>query len=212
MVQNNTRKMVTKLRAAHKLSKLDPEGKVTRGRAIVSNIKASPYFDLTKSAIPLDSADLSLNDLSSAITAAENRAPGSVSHMHEMERVVLLVFNLIKSYVEMTANNSTDPKSVIESAGLVAVVAGSGGAVTELTVTAMGNGVMEIAVPREKGEAAFIYQYSKDGGTTWVEFEHSKLATVQLKGQTPASNLLFRFAAIGKTKGGYSQAKSAIVL
>jgi hypothetical protein len=212
MVQNNTRKMVTKLRAAHKLSKLDPEGKVTRARAIVSNIKASPYFDLTKTPIPLDSADLSLNDLSNAITAAENKAPGSVSHMHEMERVVLSVFNLIKSYVEVAANASTDPKSVIESAGLIAIARSNNGPVTDLTVTALGNGVVEIEVPRAKGEAAFIYQYSADGGVTWVEFEHSKLATVQLTRQTPASTLLFRFAAIGKTKGSFSQAKSAIVL
>lgn len=76
----------------------------------------------------------------------------------------------------------------------------------------MGNGELQISVPRSAGEAAFVYQYSDDGGTTWQEFVSSKLATVTLKNQIPASTLHFRFAPIAKTKGAFSQSKSAIVL
>jgi hypothetical protein len=61
------------------------------------------------------------------------------------------------------------------------------------------------------GEAAFHYQYSTDG-SAWQEVDSSKLATIELKNQTPATTLYFRFAAIGKTKGAYSQAKTVIVL
>ena len=206
------RNMITKVRAAHKLSKLDPDNKVTKGRAIVANIKASLYFDLTKNPMPLDSADFGLNELEKAVLASKNNVLGGTAHVHEIERNVISIFNVIKSVVEMVANAGTDPKTVIESVGLVAVTGGGSAAITELTIVAKGNGVMEISVPRAKGEAAFIYQYSADGGNTWVEFELSKLATVQLIGQTPASTLMFRFAAIGKTKGSFSQAKSAIVL
>lgn len=58
----------------------------------------------------------------------------------------------------------------------------------------------------------WVYQYSSDGGTTWVEFECSKLATVTLMAQKPASVIHCRFAPIAKTKGAFSQSKSVIVL
>ena len=150
--------------------------------------------------------------LNDAIVTAKSGTQGTVSQMHETERVVLSVFNLIKAYVELVANGTADPKSVIESAGLSVITSGGNAAVSELTLSALGNGVVELTVPRNKGEASFIYQYSSDGGTTWQEFEQSKLATVLLKGQTPGTTLHFRFAAVGKTKGAFSQAKSVMVV
>jgi hypothetical protein len=83
--------------------------------------------------------------------------------------------------------------------------------VTELTLIAKGNGVVRINVPRNSGEAAFVYQYSTDA-VTWTEFAMSKLARVELQNQNPASILNIRFAAIAKTKGPFSQWKSVIVL
>lgn len=70
--------MITKVRAAHKLSKLDPDNKVTKGRAIVANIKASLYFDLTKNRMRLDSADFSLNELEKAVLASKNNVLGAL--------------------------------------------------------------------------------------------------------------------------------------
>jgi hypothetical protein len=205
--------MNTKLKAALKMSTLSPDGKVTTGQNSIVSMQAAPsYFPPAGLPIPFASMTACITNLHNAILATASGSQGSISNMHEKERIVLSIFNVVRPYVEMIANNTTDPQTVIEAAGMVAVKSGGGSSVSELTVISLGNGIIQVSVPRATGESAFIYQFSADGGTTWQEFEFSKLATIQLKNQTPASTLFFRYAAIGKTKGAFSQTKSAIVL
>lgn len=205
--------MNTKLKAALKMSTQSPDGKVTTGQNIITSMMAAPtYFAPSTLPLPFASMTACITNLHNAILATGSGSAGSISNMHEKERIVTSIFNVVRAYVEMVANNTTDPQTVIEAAGMFAVKANGGSSVSELTITALGNGVLQVSVPRNTGESSFIYQYSTDGGTTWLEFECSKLATVQLTNQTPASTLFFRYAAIGKTKGGFSQTKSAIVL
>ena len=205
--------MSMKLKAVLKMNQLSPDGKVTTGQNIINSIVASPaLFPPASLPLPITTMTSCVNTLHNAILATATGAQGSVSNMHEKERVLLSIFNVMRAYVEMVANNTTDPKTVIEAAGMVASKSSGGSSVSELTITPLGNGELQVSVPRQSGEVAFIYQYSSDGGTTWQEFEWSKLATVSLKNQTPASTLWFRYTAIGKTKGALSQTKSAIVL
>lgn len=205
--------MNTKLKAALKMSAKSPDDKVTLGQNIINSMQASPsYFPVSSLPIPFASLQSSITNLHNAILATGSGTSSSISNMHEKERIAVSLFNVVRAYVEMQANNTTDPKTVIEAAGMIAITMGGSVPVTELTLSALGNGSVQLWVPRGQGESAFIYQYSTDGGTTWVEFECSKLATIILKNQTPASILHFRYAPIGKTKGAFSQAKSVIVL
>ena len=205
--------MNSKLKAALKMSTLTPDGKVTTGQNIINSIQANAtYFPVASLPLPLASLQTGITNLHNAIIATGSGMAGTTSNMHEKERLVLSLFNLMRAYVEMQANNTTNPQTIIEAAGMVAVSITGGAPVTELTITALGNGTMQISAPRQKGEVSFIYQYSNDNGATWLEIDCSKLATIYQKNQTPASTLLYRFAAVGKTKGAFSQVKSAIVL
>lgn len=205
--------MNLKLKAALNMSSLSPDGKVTLGQNIINSIVAAPtYFPTTSLPLPLASATAALNNLHNSILATASGAQGSISNMHEKERIVVSMFNVLRAYIEMQANNTTDPQTVIEAAGMTVNKGGGNSAVAELTIIPLGNGVMQVSVPRNTGEKAFVYYYSSDGGNTWLEFECSALATVELKNQTPASTLQFKYAPITKTKGGFSQVKSAIVL
>jgi hypothetical protein len=202
--------MKTVYRAALGLSTLNVDQKVTRGEFIINAMQTSGNFTDT----PVDFSELTsvTNDFHSSIVAAASGATGLISAMHGYERVFTDTFNFIRSYVERKANQSTDPKSVIESAGMVAYTNTGNSGVTELTLTAIGNGTVKVQVPRNAGEVAFIYQYSTDGGATWIEFAISKMATVELSNQTPASTISIRIAGITKSKGAFSQAKTVIVL
>jgi hypothetical protein len=131
--------------------------------------------------------------------------------MHEQERILISAFNLVRAFVEQVANNSADPKTIIESSGLTVINSSGNTAVSELTLTPMGNGVVQINVPRNSGEVAFVYQYSTDA-VTWTEFAMRKLATVELQNQNPATVLNIRFAPIAKIKGAFCQPKTVIVL
>ncbi|MEQ1733903.1 MAG: hypothetical protein ABL940_09525 [Bacteroidia bacterium] len=206
--------MNTKFKAALKMSTLTPDGKATKAEHVVTLMAlATNYFPTANLPLPLANVTTAINNLHTAILTAAKGTVGSVSHMHETERVLVQLLSVLRAYVEMVANNSIDAKTIIEAAGMDAVKNGGGGTpVSELTITSLGNGAVQISVPRNTGEKAFIYQYSTDGGTTWLELDYSYLATITLRNQTPATVLHFRFAPISKTKGAYSQAKSGIVL
>lgn len=204
--------MTIKLKAALKISTLTPDALVTKTKNTLGLIVASPYFASTTWPIPLPSVNVAIDDLHNSIIATASNAPGAVSYMHEKRRVVIALFNVLRPIVELTANNTVDPKTVIESVGMEAVTPIGSTPVTELTLTALGNGIIEVHVPRKPGQKAFVYEYSTDAGITWQAFGHSKLQSMQLKNQTPASTLHFRFAPIGKSLGGYSQVKKIIVL
>lgn len=208
-----TQVMSTTMKAAHKLNGLSPEGKLSKADAgIVEYMVNSGNFPENEWPIPKASVQQAITDLRDAIKAVEAGTPGAVSHMHETERQLVAVFNLLRSYVELKANKTTDPKTIIESAGMTAYLPGGGSGVSDLTLDAIGNGVVEVSVPRNKGEVAFVYQYSTDGGKTWLAIETSKLATVQLKGQAPGSTISVRYAPIGSILGGFSQPKSVMVM
>lgn len=198
-------------RAALGLSSLNPDAKVTRADVIITSMQASGNFPANSMPITYAVLGTLKTNLHTAIVATGNGTPGSTSHMHEQERLLQSALNFIRAYVEQVANAAADPKTIIESAGMSVVVSPGSSPVTELTVTAIGNGEIQVSVPRNNGESAFVYQFSTDG-INWQEFAMSKLATVVLSNQTPATTLYFRFAAIGKTKGTFSQAKSVIVL
>jgi hypothetical protein len=198
-------------KAALGFSNLNPDAKVTRAEVIITAMQASGNFPATTMPISYVVLGNLKNSLHTAIVAAANGVPGSTSHMHEQERILVSAFNLVRAFVEQVANNNADPKTVIESAGMSIFNSSGNTPVTELTLTAKGNGVVQINVPRNSGEAAFVYQYSSDA-VTWTEFAMSKLATVELQNQNPASIINIRFAPIAKIKGPFSQAKSVIVL
>ena len=205
--------MNTKLKAALKMSTLTPDGKVTKAQFIIASMQAAPtYFPAASLPFPYASATTAINNLNAATLAAESGAAGTVSNMHEKERILVSILTIYRAYVEMVANNSADPKTIIEAAGMNPITQSGSLPVSELTVTASGNGVITISVPRQAGEVAFIYQYSSDAGLNWQDFMFSKIASVQLTNQTPGANLHFRFAAIGKTRGAFSQVKSTFVL
>ena len=194
------------------LSNLTPDGKVTRAQAIHDQLPKSTYITVGNLPLTLVQLQKGIDDLHTTIIATGNGIAGAVSNMHEKEKLLEGIVKLLAAYIEMVANTQPDPKTVIESTGFTAANYGGTTPVAELTLTAAGNGAVDVQVPRKAGEVAFVYEYSTDAGITWQEFITTKLSKVQLTGQPLASTVYMRFAPIAKTKGAYSQPKSVIVV
>lgn len=193
------------------LSGLNPGEKVTRAEVILAAMQASGNFPAGSMPVTYAMLGTLITNLHNAIITAASGVTGSSSQMHEEERLMVSALNFVRAFVEQTANNALNPTAIIESAAMTVFTRSGNTAVTELTLTAMGASVIQVCVPRGTGETAFIFQSSTDG-INWVEFTISKLATVELTNQNPGATLYFRFAAIGKTKGAFSQAKSVMVV
>ena len=193
------------------LSGLNPDGKVTRAEVILSAMQSRGNFP--ESAMPDTYAMLStlITNLHDAIITAASGITGSTSQMHEEERLLVSAFNFVRSFVEQAANIAVNPEAIIQSAGMTVYTRSGNTAVSELTLTATGNGIVQVCVPRGAGQVAFVFQSGTDG-LTWADMVISKLATVELANQAPGATLYFRYAAIGKSRGLFSQAKSVMVV
>jgi hypothetical protein len=205
--------MIQLLKAILGLSKLSPADKVIKAQNIKDSMQSSGNFLASNMPITYLILQTLITDLHNAIIAAANGTPTDTAYMHEQERMLVNAFNLIKSHVEMVANNnSANAASIITSAGMQVATLGGSNAVSELTLEALGNGKIKIRIPRQTGEKAFIFESSTDN-ITWTEVLFSSTTTVTLSNQTPVSTIYIRYSAISKTgKGASSQSKSVVVL
>ena len=195
------------------LSTLTPSDKVVKAQNIKDSMQSSGNFLASNMPITYLILQSLITNLHNAIVAATNGTPADTAYMHEQERMLVVAFNLIKAHVEMVANASgSNATSIITSAGMQVAAFGGTNAITELSLTALGNGKVQIRVPRQTGEKAFIFESSADG-ITWVEFASSTETKVTLSNQTPGSTVYIRYYAINKTgKSAYSQSKSVIAV
>jgi hypothetical protein len=205
--------MIQLLKAILGLSKLSPADKVIKAQNIKDSMQSSGNFLASNMPITYLILQTLITDLHNAIIAAANGTPTDTAYMHEQERMLVNAFNLIKSHVEMVANNnSANAASIITSAGMQVATLGGSNAVSELTLEALGNGKIKIRIPRQTGEKAFIFESSTDN-ITWTEVLFSSTTTVTLSNQTPVTTIYIRYSAISKTgKGASSQSKSVVVL
>ena len=201
------------IKAVLGLTNLSPADKVTLSQSIKDSMQSSGNFPASSMPISYPTLQSCITNLHQAVVAAANGTPTDTAFMHEQERLLVSSFNFIKAHVEYMANiNNTNASSIITSAGMQIASSGGKNAVTDLTLEAIGNGKLQIRVPRQTNEKAFVFESSTDG-VTWVEFASNSLTKITLPNQTPGSTVFIRFSAISKTgKSAYSQAKSAIIL
>jgi hypothetical protein len=186
--------------------------KVTKAQNIKDSMQNSGYFPASSMPMTYPVIQTLITNLHNASVAASNGTTADTVYMHEQERVLLSAFNFLKAHIELTANNTTTPNAIITAAGLQVSVNGGFNGVSELTLNAIGNGKLQVSIPRQTGEKAFTFESSTDG-ITWAEFASSTVTKVTLSSQTPGSTVYVRYYAISKTgKGAYSQVKSAIIV
>ncbi len=199
-------------KAALGFNNLSPEGKVIKAQSIKDGMQSSGNFPATSMPITYPVIQTIITNLHNSTVAASNGTTTDTSFTHEQERILVSAFNFIKAHVEFVSNNTADAATVIVSAGMQVAITGGANGVSELTLDALGNGTLQVRVPRQTGEKSFVYEYSADG-TTWVELTMSSLTKVALANQTPGSTIYVRYFGISKTgKSAYSQSKNAIVL
>lgn len=200
-------------RATINLNKLSPSDKVIKTQTIKDSMQNSGNFPASTMPITYAAIQTLITNLNTAIlvAASPNASSADTSHLHEQERILVSAFNFIKAHVEFIANNNADPATIITSAGLTVTLPGGANAVTELTLDALGNGKIQIRVPRLVGEKAFVIESSTDG-TNWLQAGMSSLTKIQLTGLALGSTVHIRYYAISKLgKGAISQAKTLIV-
>ncbi|MBC7863295.1 MAG: hypothetical protein IAF38_09995 [Bacteroidia bacterium] len=206
--------MKTKTKAVVGLSKLTPEAKAVKAQSIIDSMQSSGNFPNGDMPIAYATLQTSITGFQNSIVLANNGTSADVSNMHEEEKVLVMTFNLLKAHVEIVSNAFTNPDAIILSAGMTIAVNSGPNSITDLTLEALGQGTVQIRVPRHAGEKAFCYQYAiASDPTNWQNISYSSLSKIEFTNQTPGATLHFRYSAISKTgMGSFSDSKQLIVI
>jgi len=178
---------------------------------VVHAMTNNPAFPSPVPALSVLSAAVSV--LQAAETLALTKAKGTVAARNDKRAVVVSMLQQLRGYVQAVADATPENgATIIQSAGIAVrkvplratrVFAAKPGPVSgsaKLTAT--------IAARR----ASYNWEYSTDGGKTWVSAPSSLQAKTTVTGLPVGTSVLFRYKSVTKTgEGDWSQGLALLV-
>jgi hypothetical protein len=183
---------------------------VARGTAIVTAMgDAKTTFVLP----PLAFATVTthIGDLTAADTAFKNHTGVRVARDSALKLVVEDLKQL-HAYVQQLANASPAQAETIAVAAAMRLRKSANRHKSDLGVKLLSSGSVHVIAKRLKGARAHLWQFSTDGGKTWLDTLPTTRADTQIHGLVPGNQVQFRHRPIMKSGvGDWSQTVTAIV-
>jgi hypothetical protein len=140
------------------------------------------------------------DDLRSAEAAALSRLKGAVAARNDKRKALLAVLQQLRSYIQsVTDADEGNGPAIIESAGLAVRKLPTHKARVFAAKPGRTSGVATIVAASSAHRAAYEWQYSADGGKTWVAAPPTLQAKTTVAGLVPGSTVQFRYRAVIKT-------------
>ena len=184
---------------------------ITHAQAIVSAMTGNPAFPSPAPA--LAALVTAIEDLQTAETAALSRVKGAVAVRNEKRAALVTLLEQEKSYVQTTADaNLETATSVIESAHIGVRKIPVHKPRTFEALQGAVSGSAKLVAKSAGARASYEWQYSIDGGKTWVPAPVTLQAKTTITGLTPATSVMFRYRPVTKKgEGDWSQTLSLLV-
>ncbi|MGD0527593.1 MAG: fibronectin type III domain-containing protein [Polyangiaceae bacterium] len=184
---------------------------ITYAQGIVKAMTGNPAFPNAGPALAAITA--AINDLQTAETAALARTKGAVATRNEKRAALIVLLQQERGTVQAAADaNIENGASIIQGAGMSVrktpvhpprVFDAKPGAVS---------GTASLVAAAAARRASYEWQYSTDGGKTWVLTPVTLQAKTTVPGLTPGSTVEFRYRPVTKTgEENWSQTVSLIV-
>ena len=183
---------------------------ITYARSIVRAMTNNPSFP--SPVPPLATIEAAIDALAEAETARLARTAGTVPVRNAKRKQVKQLLEQLCSYVQVTADATEQPLSIIESAGMSVKRKGGPPPPVFGAKPGQNSGSVILVAPKAGNRAAYEWQMSTDGGKTWVTLEVTVKATTTVHGLTPGSTVSFRYRTVTKNgTGDWSEPVSIIV-
>jgi hypothetical protein len=182
---------------------------ITYAQSVVAAMTNNPRFPTPIP--PLADVSAAIAALQNAETAALSRLKGTIVVRNDKKAALVTLLQEVRNYVQKTAD--ADPENgaaIIQSAALPVrktgvrkprVFAAKPGAVS---------GSVEVTAATAARRASYEWQYSTDGGKTWIEAAPSLRAKTTIPGLPVASSVQIRYRAV--TKAGPSDWAQPLVV
>jgi hypothetical protein len=150
---------------------------------------------------PLSTVTASVDGLESAQAATKTRAPGSVAVRNTARKPVLDQVHQLFAYVQQVADAAPDQaEAIIASAGLRSRTYVTAPKPPFAVSSGPVSGSARLAMKAAARRAAYDWEYSLDGGKTWVAAATTLQARTVVSALPVATSVTFRARAV--IKGG----------
>ncbi len=170
---------------------------VTYTQGIVKGMTGNPAYPNPVPA--LAAITTAIDDLQAAETAALTRAKGTATVRNERRSALVKLLVQLKAYIQAEADtNVENGASIIQSAGVGVRKAVTRRARVFAAKAAALSGTANLVAPATH-RAAYEWQYSTDGGKTWIVAPPTLQAKTTVSGLQTGTTVQFRFRSVTKT-------------
>ena len=178
---------------------------IVYAQGIVEHLTGNPYFPTPAPTIAAIIA--AIHDLQAAETAALARAKGSIAVRNDKRKALIGLLQQVRSYIQAIADaDAANAVAVIQSAGVAVRKTPTRHARVFAAKPGRVSGVATVIATSAARRASYEWQYSTDGGKTWVPAPATLQAKTTVAGLVPGSTVEFKYRAVTKTgEGDWSQ-------
>jgi hypothetical protein len=154
-----------------------------------------------------------IDDLRAAETAALARTKGAAAARDEKRTALVALLQQLRAHIQATADaDATNGTSIIESAGVAIRKTPTRHARAFAAKPGPVSGVVNVVAASAARRASYEWQYSTDGGKTWIAAPATLQARTKISGLVQGATVQFKYRAVTKTgEGDWSQAVSLMV-
>lgn len=184
---------------------------ITYATGIVTGMSNNPAFP--NPVVALATVTSAITALSTAETAALTRLKGTAATRDEKRAALVSLLEQLRAYVQAQADASPENgASIIQSAGMAVRKVATHGPRTFTAKAGAVSGSVKLYAQSVGQRGAYMWEYSTDGGKTWIATPVTLQAKTTLSGLTPGATVQFRYQPVSKTgEGDWSQTISLLV-
>ena len=181
------------------------------GETVAAGLADNPNFPLPNAVITAFTT--ALTNYSNAETAAQTRAKGTIPARNAAKVVYVGALNAVKALIQQKADaNPENAEAIITSTNLAVRKVASRQKQTFAVTYGPVSGTVHVAAKAVARRASYDWQYSVDGGKTWVDAPNTLQAKTTIASLPVATTVEFRYRATTKAgMGDWSQPISILV-
>jgi hypothetical protein len=184
---------------------------VPYAQSIVTAMTQNPSFPSPVPALAV--VTTAIGALQNAESATLARTIGAVEARNDKRATLVGLLQQLRSYVQTVADGDLETAAtVIRSAGMAVKKVPAPRPRTFEAQQGAVSGTAKLVAPSAGHRASYEWQYSTDGGKTWVLAPVTLQAKTIIVGLTPGATVQFRYRPVSKTgEGDWSQTVVLIV-
>ncbi len=184
---------------------------ITYARGIVKAMTGNPSFPSPAPALAVVTA--AIDELQTAETAAQGRAKGATTTRNDKREALVVLLQQLRGHIQAVADaDPTNGAAIIQTAGVAVRKVPTRQARAFAAKPGAVSGSAKVVAKSAARRASYEWQYSTDGGKTWLTAPATLQAKTAVSGLQPGATVQFKYRPVTKTgEGDWSQPVALVV-